>query len=186
MIALRGQVSQCGTNIRLQGFPHPPDRTRRVWSILVTFLASTAPRRLLTTSGGGAVGTAQRLAAAALRPASLSLGRAGVGGVMLLSPRALTGFLGVPPSTAGATSWAVQMLGAREIALGLGAFTALRRGDAGAARLWLAAGLLCDSLDAVVVAAAVGRGRVSPAPGAVVVASATTAAAVQAAALAGP
>jgi hypothetical protein len=85
---------------------------------------------------------------------------------MVLAPRSLTGFLGVAPASARDTSWAVQMLGAREIALGLGAFTALRRGDARAARLWLAAGLLCDGLDAVVLAAAVGSGRVSAAPGA--------------------
>lgn len=157
----------------------------------MTFLARTAPRTgtadisvVPPTRAHGALATAQRLAAAALRPSQLSLGRAAAGGVMVLSPRTLTGALGVAPATDADTSWAVQMLGAREIALGLGAFTALRRDDRRAARLWLAAGLLCDSLDAVVVAAAVGRGRVSAAPGAAVAATATTAAAVQAAALA--
>lgn len=157
----------------------------------MTFLARTAPRTGIAdtpmvppTRATGTLATAQRLAAAALRPSQLSLGRAGVGGVMVLSPRTLTSALGVAPATAVDTSWAVQMLGAREIALGLGAYTALHRSDVRAARLWLAAGLLCDAIDAVVVAAAVGRGRVSAAPGAVVVATATTAAAVQAAALA--
>ena len=153
----------------------------------MTFLARTGAADLPVvppTRTGGVLGTAQRLAAAALRPSQLSLGRAGMGGVMVLAPRSLTGFLGVAPATAQDTSWAVQMLGAREIALGLGAFTALRRSDVRAARLWLAAGLLCDSLDAVVVAAALGRGRVSAAPAAAVVATASAAADVQAAALA--
>lgn len=124
------------------------------------------------------------LASRLLTPSSLSLGRAGVGGVMLARPTALTTLLGVDRQDAVATTWVTRMLGAREVALGLGAYAALRRGDAGAARLWLLAGLLSDAVDAVAVGGALGRGTVSTAPGAAVVLTATGAAAVQAAALA--
>jgi len=141
----------------------------------VTFLARTT---------SAAPAGLRRAAAAALTPSRLSLGRAGVGGVMLVRPTTLGQVLGVPREQAEPTGWAVQMLGAREVALGLGAWASLRRGDARATRLWLLAGLLSDALDAVAVAGAVGRGRVHTAPGAVTVAVATTAAAVQAAALA--
>lgn len=143
----------------------------------MTFLART-------TSAPPAAGALRRAVTAALTPARLSLGRAGAGAAMLLRPTALGALLGVDRQTAAPTAWAVQMLGAREVALGLGAWTSLRRGDARASRLWLAAGLLSDAVDAVVVAGAVGRGRVRAAPGAAAVAVATTAAAVQAAALA--
>lgn len=124
------------------------------------------------------------LARTLLTPSRLSLGRAGVGGVMIARPSSLPALLGVDRETAGATTWVVQMLGAREVALGWGAFTALRRGDAGAARLWLLAGLVSDAVDAVAVAGALGRGKVSAVPGTAVVVTATAAAAVQAAALA--
>jgi hypothetical protein len=139
----------------------------------VTFLARTTPAASL-----------RRSATAALTPARLSLGRVGVGSVMLLRPTLLGQVLGVRREQTEPTDWAVQMLGAREIALGLGAWTSLRRGDTRATRLWLLAGLLSDALDAVAVAGAVGRGRVHTAPGAAAVVVATTAAAVQAAALA--
>jgi hypothetical protein len=124
------------------------------------------------------------LAAAALTPSRLSLGRAGAGTLMLVRPTGLGQLMGVRPQAAAETAFAVQMLGAREIALGLGGYLSLRRGDARASRLWLAAGLLSDAVDALAVAGAVGRGRVATAPGVAAVAVATTAAAVQAAALA--
>lgn len=122
-------------------------------------------------------------AAAAVTPSRLSLSRAGVGTVLLLRPTALAGPLGVDRPAAESTAWVAQMLGVRELALGLGTWTSLRRGDARASRLWLAAGLLSDAVDAVVLAGAVGRGRVRTTPGAAVVAVATASAAVQAAAL---
>jgi hypothetical protein len=78
------------------------------------------------------------------------------------------------------------MLGARELALGLGTRVALRRGDSRAARLWVAAGLLSDAVDAVVVSAAVARGRVSSRTGAAVVAVAAGATALGALELRGP
>jgi hypothetical protein len=75
------------------------------------------------------------------------------------------------------------MLGARELALGLGTRVALRRGDDRVAGLWLAAGLLCDAVDAVVLTAAVARGRVSSRTGAALVAVAAGATALEAAEL---
>lgn len=136
--------------------------------------------RISTTRGA----RLRRLAGAVLAPGPLALGRAGAGVGMVTRPAALPTALGVDRATADRMTWTVQMLGAREIALGLGAWAALRRGDDRAARLWLAAGLLCDATDAVTVGAAVGRGRIATAPGAALVAVATTSAAAQAAALA--
>ena len=156
----------------------------------MTFLARTSDsggsldRPLVRSTGAsGARGAAQRAAAAALTPSRLSLGRAGVGATMMLRPTLLGDVMGSDRTTSTGAAWVVQMLGARELALGAGAVTALRRGDSRAARLWLAAGMLCDAVDAVVVAGAVGRGRVATAPGAALVAVATAAAAVQAGAL---
>ena len=68
------------------------------------------------------------------------------------------------------------MLGAREVAPGLGALAALRSGDRAAARSWVAAGALCDALDVLAVGAAVASGRLSKPVGGAVVASALGAA----------
>lgn len=95
----------------------------------------------------------------------LSLGRAAAGVTMVTRPRQLPGLLGVDSAAAARMAWTTQMLGAREIALGLGAFVALRRQEPRAARLWLLAGLLSDAVDAVAVGAAVAQGRVSKVTG---------------------
>jgi hypothetical protein len=112
----------------------------------------------------------------------LALSRAGVGAVMLTRPRLVPGLLGVDSATSARMGWAMQMLGAREMALGLGTWSALRSGDARAARLWLAAGVLSDAVDALTVGAAVVRGRLSAGAGSalVAVAGAATALGVQA------
>lgn len=104
---------------------------------------------------------------------ALGLGRAAAGTTMLVRPGLLPRAVG----GAGAPAWLVQMLGAREVAVGLG-------GARCAGPAWLAAGLLCDAVDAVAVAGAIGRGRVRSGPGAAVVAVAVAAVAVQAAELA--
>ena len=118
-------------------------------------------------------------------PTRLSLGRCVAGSVMALRPSLVPTSLGVDPVSAGRTAWAVQMLGARDLALGVGTLVALRRGDTRGARVWLLAGLFSDAVDAVAVSAAIGRGTVRPAPGAVTVATAVTAVAVGASALGG-
>jgi hypothetical protein len=118
-------------------------------------------------------------------PTRVAQGRAGLGALMIAQPASIPRALGVPREAAEQTAWATQMLGAREVALGLGTWVALRRPDRRAARLWLAAGLLSDAVDAVAVARAVGRGSVRPASGWALVGVAVTATAVEAAALAG-
>jgi hypothetical protein len=121
--------------------------------------------------------------------AQLALGRAAVGAVLLVRPRTLPDLLADDPAEGRQQSWVVQMLGAREVALGLGGAAALlapwRSGARSSdARSWLAAGLLCDAVDALAVAAAVGSGRVRAGTGGAVVAVAAAAVAVQAGALA--
>jgi hypothetical protein len=95
----------------------------------------------------------------------LSLGRAAAGASLIARPTALPGLLGVDSAVATRMAWSTQMLGAREVALGLGTFVALRRGEGRSARLWLMAGLLSDAIDALALSAAVSRGRVSKVAG---------------------
>jgi hypothetical protein len=113
-----------------------------------------------------------------LDPRGLAAGRALLGASMLGRPTLVSGWLGVDRVTAERVGGLVQMLGAREVALGAGALTS--RGDR---RRWLAGGLLSDAVDAVVVAAAAGRGHVRPGAAAVLVAVAAAAAGLQAEAL---
>lgn len=113
---------------------------------------------------------------------SLGLVRAGAGVTMLVRPTALPRLLGADSATANRVTWVTQMLGAREVALGLGAFVALRRGGP-AARTWLYAGALADGLDAVAVSTAIAKGKVSKVTGAGVVLTAALAAATQVMAL---
>ena len=113
----------------------------------------------------------------------LALGRAAVGVSMLARPTLLPRLLGVDSATATRMAWSSQMLGAREVALGLGTWTALRQQNARAARLWLMAGLLSDGVDALAVGAAAAGGRLNRLAGAGVVAVAGGAVAAQVAAL---
>ncbi len=118
-----------------------------------------------------AVRRRDRLAAlaAVVTPGRLALGRTGAGAVMVVRPRLMPQALGVDSASAVRTAWVVQMLGAREIALGLGTLVALRA-DPRSGRTWVAAGVLCDAVDVLAVGAAVARGRLSrPVGGAVVV-----------------
>ena len=119
-----------------------------------------------------------------LSPTRLGLARTGVGVAMLTRPSLVPTALGVDPVSAQRMDWAVQMLGAREVSLGLGAVAAgraaRRSGDGRPARLWLAAGLLADAVDAAAVARAVGAGRLSKGTGGALVLIAAAAAGVQA------
>lgn len=118
-------------------------------------------------------------------PARVAQARTGLGLTMIARPSLMPRGLGVPQAAADSTGWVVQMLGAREVALGLGTWAALRRPDHRAARLWVAAGLLSDAVDALAVARALGRGSVRPMAGSALVAVAVSTAAVEAAALGG-
>ncbi len=102
-------------------------------------------------------------------PRSLAAVRTGVGVVMLLTPHVLPQVLGVDAAARARTSWLVQMLGVREVALGAGVLSADRSGDA---RTWALAGSACDVVDALAVAAAVRRGAVSRSWGSAVAVSA--------------
>ena len=148
--------------------------------------AERAQDRLQASAAGAA--SLSAVAARFLTPLRLAQGRTAAGAAMLVQPRALPQVMGSGPETARRTAWSVQMLGAREVALGAGTWLALRRGardgDPRPARLWLAAGLLSDAVDALATARAVGNGTVRPAPGSALVVVATTAVGLQVAALA--
>lgn len=136
--------------------------------------------------GAGGVRTGlRRLAVTALTPSRLALGRAGLGVALVAAPARSVALLGTDAGAARAASWTAQMLGAREVALGLGTAVALRRPDRRAARLWVAAGLLCDAVDALAVARAAGRGDVHRATGVAVTGVAVAAVTLEAAVLAG-
>ena len=100
-----------------------------------------------------------------MRPEHLAYGRTGAGVVMVTRPRLLPQRLGVDSAASARMAWIVQMLGARELALGLGTVAALRNPDRRAARLWLAAGVLSDAVDVLAVGSAVARGRLGKASG---------------------
>jgi hypothetical protein len=95
-----------------------------------------------------------------LDPRGLALGRTAVGVSMLARPTLIPTQLGVEPQAAAAMTWAMRMLGAREVALGLGALTS--RQDS---RRWLAGGILSDAVDALAVGAALKQGSVKPVTG---------------------
>ena len=116
--------------------------------------------------------------------AGLALSRAAARLGMLLRPALLPAGLGTPRAASAGAGWVVQMLGAREVGLGLGAYAAGRRRDRRAERLWLLAGLVTDALDAVAVGRATGAGDVARAQGVAGVGVAATATALQAAGLA--
>ena len=132
------------------------------------FLARPGTRTSPLTSALAAVSSRAR-------PEQLALGRAGVGLIMIARPRVLPELLGVDSATSVRMGWSTQMLGARELAVGLGTLAALRWPDRRAARLWLAGGVLCDAVDALAVGGALAKGRVSKASGGAVVAVALAA-----------
>lgn len=108
-----------------------------------------------------------------LDPSGLAMGRAAVGVSMLTRPGLVPAILGVDRGSRDRMAWAMQMLGAREVALGVGSLVSRKE-----PRLWLAAGLLSDSVDALAVASALGTGRVRALPGAAFIGIAAVAAAI--------
>jgi hypothetical protein len=117
-------------------------------------------------------------------PTGVGLARVLIGATILAKPDQLAKTHGVDPETGAQLGWAVQMLGARDVALGVGTVLAARTRDAGAVRRWLVAGLIADSADALAIGFAAGRGRVALGPAAVSVATATASVAFQVAELA--
>lgn len=116
-------------------------------------------------------------AVATVDPTALALARTGAGVMMVARPTALPRLLGVDSAASARLGWTVQMLGAREIALGAGTLAA-RRGDRRAARLWIAAGAFSDAMDVLAVGGALLRGRVGKPAGVAAVLTALGAAAI--------
>ena len=133
--------------------------------------ARTAPP-LTSTAAQAAGRSAAACAARFATPRTLAVGRTGVGATLLLRPRLIPQLLGIDSATATRTGFTSQMLGAREIALGVGGLLGRE------SRLWTAAGLFADATDAAVMAVAVARGRVKASTGLVSVTVAVTACAV--------
>ena len=108
----------------------------------------------------------------------LALGRTAAGASMIVRPSMLPRMMGVDSATATRVGWAVQMLGAREVAVGLGTLAAVRTPDRKAARVWVAAGVLCDAVDALAMTGALLRGRVGKTAGGAALAVAVSAVAI--------
>lgn len=104
-----------------------------------------------------------------LRPRSVAAGRAALGVSMIVRPALVPGLVGVSPAASVETAWVVQMLGAREVALGVGL---LAQGG----RVWTLAGVLCDTVDAAALVLAVRAGAVQRTGGGAIVAVAGMAA----------
>lgn len=96
---------------------------------------------------------------------------------MLARPALLPRLAGVDAATAARVSWLGVMVGAREVALGIGTLDGLRGG--GDARAWLVAGALSDVGDAAAFGRATARGQVAPALGALAAVTALGSAATQ-------
>ena len=92
---------------------------------------------------------------------ALGVTRVVIGAGLLINPTGLGKALGAtdPQQTAAVG----RLLGAREIAIGLGTLVAWRRGHATAG--WIAAQAISDASDTIAFAAAATSGRVSPARG---------------------
>ncbi len=110
-------------------------------------------------------------------PLLLAASRLSIGTVMIARPTLLTRGLGVDTLTARRMSWLPQLVGTRELALGVGALAA-SRGGAGPARLWVLAQAASDTGDALALAIATGRGHVPRGRGVLVASTAAVAAAV--------
>ena len=104
-----------------------------------------------------------------LRPNSVAAGRAALGLSMLARPTLVPLLVGVETAAASQTAWVVQMLGAREVALGVGLL-------AGGDRSWVTAGVFCDTVDAAALVLAVRSGAVPRNGGSAIVAVAGLAA----------
>jgi peptide-methionine (R)-S-oxide reductase len=88
----------------------------------------------------------------------LGITRVVIGAGLLASPVGLARGLGIDADTARRVGWMARMAGAREVALGLGALQAWRRGDP--VDGWVAGQAVSDGVDAVAFAVTASRGDV--------------------------
>lgn len=119
---------------------------------------------------------------ASSHPAStIGLARAGLGTAMALRPMLLPRLLGVAKDSAVSMDWTMRMVGAREIALGLGGLSTSR--DRRRSR-WLLAQAISDCGDAVALSMALRERKVAALPTVAVVVFAIVGAVVEVAAVA--
>ncbi|MDX6287277.1 MAG: hypothetical protein QOG53_2762 [Frankiales bacterium] len=90
-------------------------------------------------------------------PVTLGVLRSALGATMLVRPMLLPRPLGVDRITADRISWLVRMLGARDLALGVGTLVATRRGGLPP---WLVLAGAADTVDALALGQATARGDV--------------------------
>lgn len=109
------------------------------------------PRRPADRPRGGG----DHAAVAALVARSIAVARIGIGLAATLAPRAAARYLF--RDAGGGLPVSVQMLGARDLALGLGAVMAARRSPT-ALRGWVEAGVIADAVDALAFTRADGTG----------------------------
>lgn len=103
----------------------------------------------------------------------LGLGRIAIGAAIVVAPtRFMRGWVGEVASLPGAQTISIS-LGARDLAVGVGALLAFERG--GNARAWFAAAAVCDAADAF---ATISRREALPPAGAIGVTALATGAAV--------
>jgi hypothetical protein len=93
----------------------------------------------------------------------LAAARCGVGLAAIIRPATALRATGLDRATAERAAWTARLLGGRDLALGFGLLHAVAR------RLpthgWVAAGLIADSVDVVVLSTATARRDLSPAAG---------------------
>lgn len=94
---------------------------------------------------------------------ALGLTRLAIGAGLLVGPAGLGKALGLSADEAKRAGWLARLMGAREIAIGLGTLDAWRTGRP--VDGWVAAQGMSDASDAVAFASVALAGRVSPARG---------------------
>lgn len=102
--------------------------------------------------------------------------RCGIGLVMLVDPVRLPRLLHTDLANPRDVTWLGRMVGARELALGVGTLDAVRR--SGELRGWFAAQAVSDGGDAVALVAALRDRQVSPGPALLIMSAAAGGAAV--------
>lgn len=94
---------------------------------------------------------------------AIALARLGLGAGMLARPALLPRVLGLDPTTVARAEWLVQMVGAREVALGLGGVWSTSSGDSSTRPAqWLVAQAIADAGDALGLSRALRERRVEP------------------------
>jgi hypothetical protein len=96
--------------------------------------------------------TGRRLAAA------LGVGTIVFGGVPILAPRWFARLFGIASSEDATVATAIRSVGVRDMVVGFGILSAVRRSDDAALADWLLARAVCDAGDSAAVAIALTRG----------------------------